>query len=55
VDPVGGKEFACVLANRLNKRKLDDARAARLGELWAEDEEKCRKHLARLLPAAKRT
>jgi thymidylate kinase len=48
--PSAGKEFACVLANRLNKRKLDETRAARLGELWAEDEEKCRKHLARLLP-----
>jgi O-antigen/teichoic acid export membrane protein/thymidylate kinase len=48
--PSAGKEFACVLANRLNKRKLDEPRTHRLGELWAEDEEKCRKHLGRLLP-----
>src|SRR6185295_10621127 len=41
--PSAGKEFACVLANRLNKRQLDDVRAARLAELWAEDEEKCGK------------
>src|SRR5205085_10499369 len=49
--PAAPVEFACVLANRLNKAELDDARAKRLSALWADDAERCREQLARLLPA----
>src|SRR5439155_5843752 len=49
--PSAGAEFTCVLANRLDKAKLDDGRAQLLSALWAEDSQGCQEHLSRILPA----
>lgn len=48
--PSPGREFVCYLVRRAAKGSLDDTRAARLGELYAEDPAECAEQVRRAFP-----
>lgn len=49
--PAAHVEFACVLANRIDKQSMDAAHARQLSALWAADPLRCSEQLARMFGA----